>query len=251
MQRSASTTKALAMTVGLTATILVLGGSHEIPWTDSAEAVPSAPHRHNHEGLTWPPQPRGITNVTVHSPLRKDDSTHETNRAHLDRLEQKAHRAVLGLGTRVTPGLVLEKDDKPARDERSETTQAAEPRSRVVQQLVLFSHDRKATVEVGFNAEETIEAVHFIPANEYQPDIMEEEIAEAAQLARAYFLREGFHRVAGLRAYGILAYKPEGTGFYDTRVIYISFHKHDDAPPELMAWVDLTNQQILQAREEL
>jgi hypothetical protein len=241
------------MTTGAAAaaTVLVLVGSHEMPWTDPSEAVTSAPHRHNHEGLTWPPQPRGITNVTVYSTLREDDSARETNRARLDRLEQKAHRAVLGLGTRVTRGLILEKDDKPEPEERPETARAAEPRSRVVHQLVLYSHDRNATVEVGFDAEETIEAVNFIPANEYQPDITDEEIADAAQLARAYFLRQGFHRVAGLRAYGILAYKPEGTGFYDTRVIYISFHKHDDAPPQLMAWVDLTNQRILQVREEL
>ena len=265
MRRPASTKQALGMTAGAAAvTVLVLAGSHELPWTDPAEAVSPAPHHHNHEGLTWPPQPRGITNATIFSTatasstlrgsaaiLGGDDDARERMQARLDRLEQKAQRAVMGLGTRVTRGQVLEPDGKPARDERTETAQAAEPRSRVTQQLVLFSHERKATVEVGFDAEETIEAVTFIPANEYQPDLTDEEITDAAHLARTYFLRQGFHRVAGLRAYGILAYKPEGTGFYDTRVVYISFHPHDDAPPQLMAWVDLTTQRILQIREEL
>jgi hypothetical protein len=120
-----------------------------------------------------------------------------------------------------------------------------------VSQLVLFSHDANATVEVGFDSEEKIKTVTFTPARDYQPEITDEEIKEAADLARKYFIRQGFKRIAGLQAYGILAYKPEGTGFFETRVIYVSFHKHDDAPPQLIAWVDLTNQQILQVREEL
>lgn len=244
MKRPPST-KAFFITIGTAAVamVLVLLGSQELPWTDPAQAVPPSEHRHGHEGLTWPPQPQGITNVVIHSDGKKDERDRAIKEARMDRLEQKASRAVLGLGNRFTPITVDDKDDKEDNDAKHER--------KAVSQLVLFSHDAKATVEVGFDAEEEIQTVEFTPARDYQPEITDEEIKEAANLARAYFIRQGFKRIAGLRPYGILAYKPEGKGFFDTRVIYVSFHKHDDAPPQLMAWVDLTSQQILAVREEL
>ncbi len=163
-------------------------------------------------------------------------------RTRMDRLEQKTRadmRAVYGLGNRFTRVAVVDQDDKEDTDET------------VVSRLVYFSHEKNATVEVGFDADEKLETVTITPAKDYQPEITDEEIKDAEKLARKYFIRHGFKRITGLRAYGILAYKPEGTGFYDTRVIYVSFQKDDDAPPQLMAWVDLTNQQILEVREEL
>jgi len=121
---------------------------------------------------------------------------------------------------------------------------------KAVSQLEFFNHETNATVTIGFDTEEQIAQVGTTPAEQYQPEITVEEIDEAAQIARAYFRRHGQKRIAKLKAYGLLAYKPEGLGFFDARVLYISFHKHDDAPPELMAWVDLTNQRVLKAREE-
>jgi hypothetical protein len=45
-----------------------------------------------------------------------------------------------------------------------------------------------------------------------------------------------------------LAYRPEGNGFYDTRVIYISFHLDSSSVPEFVAWVDLTSQKVMKAQ---
>ncbi len=86
--------------------------------------------------------------------------------------------------------------------------------------------------------------------NRPQPDITDEETAAAELIARAYFDARSMERVSALKAFGILAYLPEGTGFYPTRVIYLSFHAADDAPPEFAAWVDLTTQRVLRIREE-
>ena len=247
-----STTKTLTITMGTVAAgvVLVLLGSPDFPWTTPAEAVPSAGHRHSHnhphDGLTWPPQPRGIGNVIFHSDATEEEYQRADKRTRMDHLEQKAKadmRVVYGLGTRFTRATILDEDDKDDTDEKN--------RAKVVSRLVYFSHEKNATVEVGFDAKEHLETVTEIPAKDYQPEITDEEIKDAAKLARKYFIRQGFKRVAGLKAFGILAYKPEGTGFYDTRVIYISFHKNNDAPPVLAAWVDLTNQQILEVREEL
>lgn len=238
-----STTKWLTIMTATVAIVVVLvaWGGQDTSWT--AEAVPPSEYRHNHEGLTWPPTPRGIANVVVHSDTKKDENERAIKKARRDRLGQKAERGILGLGNRSTPITVIDREDKE--DKKQKNT------GMVVSRLVLFSHDRNATVEVGFDDKEKIEAVIFTPASEYQPEVTDEEIEAAQKLARKYFIGQGFKRIASLLAYGILAYKPEGDGFYDTRVVYVSFHKDNDAPPQLMAWVDLTNQRILQVREEL
>ena len=156
----------------------------------------------------------------------------------MDRLEKKAKTdpwAKQALGNRFKRIKLIDKED--------------EKNGKVVSQMVFFSRDKNATVVVEFDNEE-IRAINQTFAWDYQPEITDEEVTEAAELARNYFLNQGHAKIAGLKAYGILAYKPEGKGFFDSRVLYVSFHKHDDAPPELAAWVDLTNRLILKSREE-
>jgi len=248
-----SSRKTLILTTGAVAVgaVLALLGSQELPWINSAEAVPSAGHRHSHnhphDGLTWPPTPRGLVNATLYSNVAEENQGHARKQARLDRLEYKAKgdvRAIHGWGNHYTHVAIIDQDDeKDDRDVKGQPT--------VVSRLVSFSHDKNATVEVGFDADERIVTVSTTPAKDYQPEITDEEVKEAEQLARTYFKKQKSKRLAGLQAFGILAYKPEGTGFYDTRVVYVSFHKDNDSPPELMAWVDLTNQRILHIREEL
>lgn len=200
--------------------------------------VGTAPN-HNHDGLTWPPQPRGITNIVVYSNRGQEITDRLLKPDRMDLLERKARtdpKINRVLGSKFTRITVIDKQDDKAKGE-------------VITQMVFFSRDRNTTVEVEFR-NEAIRAVKSIPASEYQPEILDEEIVEATQLARSHFLNQNISKVIGLKAYGILPYKPQGVGFFDTRVIYVSFHKHDDALPELVAWVDLTNQRILKAHEE-
>ena len=215
-----------------------LPGSQGIASAASTEAVAPPAQGHNHEGVTWPPQPRGITNVVVHSSVEQEKIGRAIEKARLDRLESKAKthpEANRALGNRFTRIALIDKEDKT--------------NGKVVSQMVFFSRDKNATVEVQFDNDE-IQAVKSVPAWQYQPEITDEEIAEAAQLARTHFLNQGLAKIADLKAYGILAYKPKGGGFFETRVLYVSFHQNDDAPPEFAAWVDLTNQMILKERQE-
>lgn len=236
--------RALTITVltawGIAATAFTgVTGSQGITLPDPTEAVAPLGPRHNHEGLTWPPQPRGITNVVIHSNLEQEIKDRLLEKARMDRrLERIATtnpEVIRALGQQFTRITVIEKEDKT--------------NGRVVSQMVFFSRDRNATVEVDFDDEE-IRAVNSLPPWDYQPEITDEEVTEAAALARTYFLNQGRATIAGLNAYGILAYQPEGVGFFGTRVLYVSFHQHEDAPPEFAAWVDLTNQLILKTREE-
>lgn len=211
----------------------------QIPSADPPGAVAPPGHRHSHEGLTWPPQPRDITNVVVRSNIEQEKKGRALRKDRMDRLEAKAKttpEAKRALGKQFTRITVIDKEDKET--------------GTVISQLVFFSREHNATVEVKFDKDEKMQAVNSIPAQEYQPEITDEEIEEATALARSYFRSQGFARIAGLKAYGILAYKPQGVGFFDTRVLYVSFHKHDDALPELSAWVDLTNQLVLQTLGE-
>ena len=237
MKRAVTITLIIACGFATTA-LMGLPGSEGIASAASIEALPPPAHGHNHEGMTWPPQPRGITNVVVHSSVEQEKIGRAIERARMDRLESKAKthpEANRALGNRFTRITVIDREDK--------TT------GKKATQLVFFSRDNNATVEVQFENGE-IQAVKSVPASQYQPEITDEEIAEAAQLARTHFLNQGLARIADLKAYGILAYKPKGGGFFDTRVLYVSFQQHDDALPEFEALVDLTNQLILKTRQE-
>jgi hypothetical protein len=193
----------------------------------------------DHQGLTWPPDPRGITNVVVHSDTSQESRLLSTESSRMTTLQDKVKnepRAKQALGNNYTPIGVIDKKDKKT----GQTTS----------KMVFFSRDKNATVEVEFGANNNVSAVSSTPANQYQPEITDQESQEAIDLARNYFIKKGISKVSTLKGYSIMAYEPQGKGFYSTRVIYVSFHDNDDSPPELSAWVDLSRQKILKTREE-
>lgn len=195
-------------------------------------------HVADHADQTWPPQPRGIGHVVDRSEPDVAQSRRPIVQQRFDALERRgAGRSGFGaaLGQRFTRIGVADVHDKAG------TTSA--------RRFTYFSRSRNETVEVLDDGVD-IQSVKATPAAEYQPEITDEEMAEAIQLSRAHFLKLGRTRVGSLKGYAILAYRPEGRGFYDSRVLYVSFHAGDDAPPELLAWVDLTHQTIVKSREE-
>lgn len=220
-----------------------------VAWADVGEHAPKVPvvvegghptgHLHDHSEQTWPPQPRGIRNVV---PLGKPGDA-ERSRAIRERRVARFERIALArpdvrqaLGNRYTRPDLVAADDKGVVDADSA-------------QLFYFSHENNTTVEVTID-ESRVRGIRRIAATDYQPDVTDDEIEQAEAIARTYFSDRGAARVSALAGYGILAYQPEGKGFFPVRVIYISFHEHRDAPPEFSAWVDLSNQQVLRAREE-
>lgn len=193
-------------------------------------------HIHDRADMTWPPQPRGITNVNFRL---QDDSlavkARERLAAALERVALRRSDVQKALGNRYIRSALIEDEDKSG----------AAP----VQRLVYFSHDRNATVEVALDGQ-NVRSLRTIAASEYQPEITDAEVTEAEGIARAHFGSLHKSRVEQLEAFGILAYQPVGNGFFDTRVIYISFHPDNDSSPEFAAWVDLTNRRVLRVREE-
>lgn len=76
-------------------------------------------------------------------------------------------------------------------------------------------------------------------------------MTQAVTIARAAFQSAGYLRVSVLEGFGILALPSEGPQAFSThRVVYVSFHTHEDAPPEYVAWVDLTERTVVESWEE-
>jgi hypothetical protein len=208
---------------------------------DPAGLQPGHPtgHVHDRADQTWPPQPRGLRNVVpLGTPGGAERAAGLQRRRVADRERIALARADVrqALGNRYNSPDLVEPAGKgvPAGD---------------VSRLVYFSYERNATVEVTV-AGQGVQGVRQIPATEYQPDITDVESLDAVALARQHFVSRGRARVADLQGFGILAYLPTGKGFYPMRVIYVTFHRNGDAPPEYAAWVDLTNRRVLRTREE-
>ncbi len=195
-------------------------------------------HVHDHSDQPWPPRPVNMVNIVDYSKVGEEKIRQFKRKQYFDDLERNnSGRADFkeALGRKFTRIGLTEDEDKTHGIKSNRYT--------------YFSRDKNNTVEV-VTDKSGVKLVKSIPASEYQPEITEEEIAEATQLARDYFLNKGLSRVTDLKGYGIMAYSPTGKGFFANRVIYISFHSATDAPPEFMAWVDLTNGAIIKAREE-
>lgn len=110
---------------------------------------------------------------------------------------------------------------------------------------LFYSHDRGATVEVYLDGATVIEVISR-PASEDQPPLGVDEKFRAAELARAHWQEAGDERIDLLEAFVILAVRPGGR-YYDSRVGYVSFHVDNESRPELLTWVDLTGETVLDA----
>ena len=116
--------------------------------------------------------------------------------------------------------------------------------------LSYFSYSNNATVEV-LMEDRTVVSLHTIAPDLYQPPLIESEVAEAERIARATLLAEGNTRIAELSGYTILALPTtEESAFFAHRIGYVSFHTHADTRPEYVAWVDLTDQVVVDSRED-
>ncbi len=195
-------------------------------------------HVHDHGNQSWPPQPPGMQNpVTLNSPgiERSLAAARQTRAASRERMALARADVRQALGTRHTKAQLIEGRDKAGAERPS--------------RLMYFSHSQNRTVEVTVDGQR-VRSVRSIEPAVYQPEIDDVEAAEAEGIARAHFAADGQARVAARQAFAILAYQPGGKGFYATRVLYISFHRNSDAPPEYVAWVDLTQRRVLRSRQE-
>ena len=225
--------------VGLIALVLSTAARPHSPVDPAAtEAGHPTGHVHDHADETWPPQPRGMKDSVLLDNAGGDTVADQLRERRAQALESSAlsqAQVRAALGTRFARAALIEDTDKSGAIKSS--------------RLVYFSHSKNVTVELALDGQ-TVRGVKSVPATVYQPEITDQEIAQAEAIARAHFTSIGEFGVAQLQAFGILAYLPSGTGFYATRVLYISFHSNSDAPPEYAAWVDLSRQRVLRVRKE-
>lgn len=113
--------------------------------------------------------------------------------------------------------------------------------------VTYFSYSNNITIEALITDEEVDDIITYTAA-EYQPPLRQNEVDEAIVIARQYWQGQGNSRVNELQGFTIQTFKTDGGGgFYDTRMSYVSFHLNETAKPELLTWVDLTNQTVLRA----
>jgi hypothetical protein len=212
------------------------------PFEDIADIEHDNPtmHEHDHANKTWPPTPEGTKNIKPKSTAaaQKLQAAKESRqKSDIEKPLKVRSEVSRALGKRFNKPTLIEDEPKDGSEKESH--------------LVYFSHEKNSTVDVVTKGNaRKFNRVKTIPAKDYQPEITDEEIAAAEKIARAYYASKGISRVEQLKAFGILAYKPEGKGFYDARVIYISFHLDSDSLPEYVAWVDLTNQAVIREQKE-
>ena len=188
-----------------------------------------------HEG--WPPQPKAIGEVAWLTDSSKfvSRASHQTADGNTTAQESVEVRAALGARfTFLSTGMTHTKGQADQTQER----------------VTYFSHTQRATVEV-LVSDGWILDVTSTPAADYQPPLIPAEVAQAVTIARDALQSAGYLRVSGLEGFGILALPSEGPqAFYAHRVVYVSFHAHEDARPEYIVWVDLTDRTVVESWEE-
>lgn len=190
-------------------------------------------------GMTWPPQPPGITDVRDYSDFSGQSRRRldrDTRFAELERQFSRVDALRSLAGKRMTRLSVEEIPEKT-------------PSAKIERRFHYFDRQSNATVTVVQRRDGQYER-RSTPASQYQPEITAEERDEAVALAKTHFLRRGMVRAQTLQGFAIQAYPADRPGFFDGRVLYVSLHVDADSAPEYVAWVDLTRQTIMAARQE-
>jgi hypothetical protein len=191
---------------------------------------------------SWPPQPEHLVAVTW---LPGEASTTvraaQVQAAQAEAVVLNAATVQAALGERFVRSTTITNQLKGVAAAGSAAAEAA------TTQVVFFSYTRNATIEVTVQAG-AITGIKELPANVYQPEPTTSEKSRAISLARLHFRTAGHQRILQLTGYVIQAYAPEGTtGFYDARVLYVTFHEDITSRPEFGAWVDLTNESVIKS----
>ena len=198
-------------------------------------------HNHNDDrftaiGESWPPQPSNIENVIWLTPA----VTNTNVQGRMPRIEAVAAsdpQVNELLGERY---VVIGTESENKKNAPSNAIR-----------VTYFSHSNNLTLEVSMS-NQAVASIDIIEPVDYQPPLTAIEVAEAIALAQADLVEQGFTDAAALEGYGILALKGDNnvSDFYNTRVVYVSFHAHVDARPEYVALVDISNQVVLESRED-
>ncbi len=112
-------------------------------------------------------------------------------------------------------------------------------------QLVYYSLSTNQTVDI-MVADGQITSLETYAPDTFQPELSVDEKNAAIDLAREHWETRRDGRISTLQGFSILAFQPGGA-YYDTRMVYVSFHVDEDARPELLTWVDLAAGEIIKS----
>lgn len=201
----------------------------------------SHPHDHAVPLIeSWPPQPVGIEDVLWVESIRNEEII--AAQLLVDEAEAIASASPL-----VQEALGTDYVHSTTTYEHRKTTPSSAGKGEDPIRVAYFSYTKNATVAV-MVADNKVTSIQSIAASTYQPEPTRRERTDAIELARDYFLAQGENRVNQLHGFVIMAYHNQGaTGFYDARVLYVTFHESLEERPEYRAWVDLSHETILEA----
>lgn len=202
------------------------GHSHQVPLLDS-----------------WPPQPVGIEQVTwlaanpssgiVAAQLLKDEA---------EVIASASPLVQAALGENYVHSSTIY--------DRSKAPSSAAGKGESAIQVAYFSYTKNATVDVTVTGGK-VHSLQTMDASSYQPEPTRQERIRAIEIARSYFQAQNETRVNQLHGFVIMAYRNQGaTGFYDSRVLYVTFHESLEERPEYLAWVDLRAESVIEGRIE-
>lgn len=113
-------------------------------------------------------------------------------------------------------------------------------------ELVWFSRAHNQSVKVTVSDGEAA-AISTLPAAEGQPELSAEEHSLAVELAIEHWRGEIGSRVDDMTGFSIFELRDDGS-VHDVRMAYVTLHADARSIPELLTWVDLTNEDIVKAR---
>ncbi len=217
----------------------------DLPTTPTTGGTGSLTEGHDHDHAvpplgSWPPQPVGIT--AVNWLTNTSTAMVIAAQSQMETAESIALASPLvqaALGDTYIHATTIQPHAKAA------LTAAGKDAESI--RIAYFSYTNNTTVEATVAAGK-VTSVQSVMAATYQPEPTRQERLHAIEVARDYFLAEGETRVNQLHGFVIMAYRPQGaTGFYESRVLYVTFHESLDERPEYLAWVDLSHETILKA----
>ncbi|MEM9653787.1 MAG: hypothetical protein AAGA65_16970 [Actinomycetota bacterium] len=186
-------------------------------------------------GDVWPPQPRSATAMIDRS------AVDFAPMSAADRLLAIDGAAPAGRA----PSEVLAADDNVLGAIGESANLIAVEEVDGATHLAWFSLSNNQTVEVVVKGDRVTSLVTSDPTV-FQPELSHAEKLAAVDVARAHWVGKGDRRIDGLEGFSILAFQPGGA-YYDTRMVYVSFHVDEDARPELLAWVDLVTGDVIKS----
>lgn len=183
-------------------------------------------------GEVWPPQPRGATDIVHRSAA---DIAPVEVQAKLEQLDAAA-------APTQSPSEVLAADDDVAAALGERHNLIAAETIDGADRLVYYSLSTNQTIDVTVETG-AVTALTLHAPGDFQPELSHDEKLAAVDIARSHWESKGDARIDGLQGYSILAFQPGGA-YYDTRMVYVSFHIDEDSRPELLAWVNLATGEI-------